>query len=129
MDRETEALAKLIVSIIKRENMDEQYSTVWWDEIGYEIGLLMDDPEFKPDESLLDPFKHSYDGYIPITYITKDDIKATFEYVGRSTPEIEVVIDNLDDSDMWTLASKMADDYVSQLYWGSLRFIFEEYFL
>ena len=44
MDRETEALAKIIASIIKQEGMDEQQAGVWWDEIGDEIGLLMDDP-------------------------------------------------------------------------------------
>lgn len=47
--------------------------------------------------------------YYNITSLHKDDL----ESIGYDTS-------NLDESDMNTLADKMADDYLEQLYWDSL---------
>ena len=67
--------------------------------------------------------------YYKITSVTKDDIRACFKEQGKLTKKVEKRIDDMTDSEMKHLASKMADDYVNQLYWGSLEIIFDEIFM
>lgn len=67
--------------------------------------------------------------YYEITSVTKDDIRTCFKDAGGLTKKVEKRIDDMTDSEMKHLASKMADDYLNQLYWGSLKIIFEEIFL
>ena len=52
--------------------------------------------------------------YFPITSVSRDDL----EFIGFDTR-------NVSDSTMEYLAKKMADDYLEQLYWISLRVIAE----
>jgi hypothetical protein len=64
----------------------------------------------------------------PITSLCKADIITAFE----KTDKLESVkqrIEQMDESDMKHLADQMADDYLTQLFWDSLRIIFEERFL
>ena len=61
------------------------------------------------------------DEYFVITRLHRDDIKSLY---GDHSP-MQKIIDNLSYDDMTTIASKMADDYISQLYWSSLEIIFE----
>jgi len=64
----------------------------------------------------------------PITSLCKADIITAFE----GTDILEQVkqrVDKMDESDMKYLADQMAEDYLTQLYWDSLRIIFEERFL
>jgi len=128
MNPETEALARLMASIMKKNGLDEQQAGGLWDDLGDEIGGHMEDPDFEVDTTLLNAFKYSYDRMIPVTYITKDDIRASFENVDGLTPEIKKLIDNMTDDDMRYLAGKMADDYVGQMYWESMRIIVEDHF-
>jgi|TARA_Y100000034_G_scaffold133551_1_gene199330 hypothetical protein len=123
MNQETEALARLMASIIKKNDLNEQQAGGLWDDLGDEIGGHMEDPDFEADETLLQAFKYSYDGFIPVTYISKDDIRASFQDVGELTPERKKLIDNMTDDDMRYLAGKMADAYVGQIYWESIRII------
>ena len=44
-------------------------------------------------------------------------------------PEIKEIVHNLDDADMKHLASKLADDYCEQLFWESVKIIFESNFM
>jgi len=63
-----------------------------------------------------------------ITSICKADILDAF----KEYDNFDIVkkrVEELDDADMKHLASKMADDYLEQLYWDSLRIIFEYQFL
>jgi len=64
-----------------------------------------------------------------ITSLCKDDIRQAFNDVGRLTPKIKKKIDAMTDSEMSCLASDMADDYCNQLFWDSLRIIFEDNYL
>ena len=59
------------------------------------------------------------DDYFVITRLHREDIKHLF-------PVKEKDIDNLTDSQMKYLARKMGDDYLEQLYWGSLKILAEE---
>lgn len=52
--------------------------------------------------------------FFPITSVSREDL----EEIGFDTS-------NVDDSTMEYLAKKMADDYLEQLYWISLRIIAE----
>jgi len=61
----------------------------------------------------------------PITYISKDDIIHAFP----NNSEVKTIVNKLDDADMKHLASKLADDYCEQLFWESLRIIFEANYL
>jgi len=62
---------------------------------------------------------------VPVTYISKDDIIHAFP----ENSEVKTIVDNLDNADMEHLASKLADDYCEQLFWESLRIIFESHYL
>lgn len=66
--------------------------------------------------------------HFPITSVTKDDIRTAFLGSPR-LDEVRQKIRKLDDYDMYKLAGIMANDYLEQLFWSSLRDIFEEMFL
>jgi len=64
----------------------------------------------------------------PITSVCRDDIIHAF----RNSDVLEQVkkkVEMMDDTEMKYLASKLADDYCEQLFWNSLKIIFEERFL
>ena len=63
--------------------------------------------------------------FFPITSVCKDDI---FHVFGDDN-EAKEAITKMDDGDMETLASKLADDYCDQLYWDSLKVIVEMVFM
>ncbi len=63
-----------------------------------------------------------------ITAVSKSDIL----YVFKDTDLYQQVknrVTKMDNTEMESLASKLADDYCTQLFWGSLRIIFEDRFL
>jgi hypothetical protein len=62
----------------------------------------------------------------PITYVSKEDIKTALKNNNKLTPFTKEIVDDLSDFEMASLASRMADDYVEQLYWSSLSIIFED---
>ncbi len=63
-----------------------------------------------------------------ITSVCKEDILAAFE--GRDElPEIKKRLMEMTSSEMERLASKLSDDYHNQLFWDSLRIIFEDGFM
>ena len=62
---------------------------------------------------------------VPVTYISKDDIIHAFP----NNSEVKTIVDNIDIEDMKHLASKLADDYCEQLFWESLKIIFESHFM
>lgn len=67
-----------------------------------------------------------------ITSVCKEDIRQAFAFEDdklQVPKEIEQAIRKMTDSDMIELAEDMADDYCNQLYWESLRTIFEANFL
>ena len=61
----------------------------------------------------------------PITSVCKDDLRETF----KGDKEALKKIDEMDEHDMKYLATDLADDYCNQLFWDSLRIIFESGFL
>ena len=63
--------------------------------------------------------------YFPVTFISKDDINHAF----NNDPKVKKIVTGMDDTDMKNLASKMADDYCEQLFWESLKAIFELKFM
>ena len=63
--------------------------------------------------------------FYPITSVCKDDI---FHVFGDDN-EAKEAIRKMDDGDMETLASKLANDYCDQLYWDSLKVIVEMVFM
>ena len=63
--------------------------------------------------------------FFPITSVCKDDILHIF----RDDVQAQEEIKKMDDGDMDTLASKLADDYCDQLYWDSLKTIVELIFI
>jgi hypothetical protein len=63
-----------------------------------------------------------------ITSVAKADILYVFED-SDNFEKIKIKIENMDDGDMEELASKLADDYCEQLFWDSLKIIFELRFL
>lgn len=75
------------------------------------------------------------DEYKPyeITSICKEDIRSVFHgccnYPEKKMKRIMKRIDDMTDTEMNYLASKMADDYMNQLYWSSLEIIFCDRFL
>jgi len=72
----------------------------------------------------------SEEGLFKITSVSKDDILREYKYSGSEIKEqVKRSVEKMDDADMEHLASKMADDYCEQLFWGSLRVIFEDHFL
>ena len=66
--------------------------------------------------------------FFPITSVSKEDIIHAFQNTDIADLVKERVV-NMDDGEMNKLASKMADDYCEQMFWNSLRIIFEERFL
>ena len=66
-----------------------------------------------------------YLDHFPVTYISKDDIIHAFP----NNSEVKTIVDNLDDADMKHLASKLGGDYCEQLFWESLKIIFESNFM
>jgi len=66
-----------------------------------------------------------YLDHFPVTYISKDDIIHAFS----NNSEVKTIVDNLDDADMKHLASKLGGDYCEQLFWESLKIIFESNFM
>ncbi|SLM30857.1 hypothetical protein MTBBW1_2500006 [Desulfamplus magnetovallimortis] len=63
--------------------------------------------------------------FFTITSISKEDIIHAF----NEDEHVKKIVEAMDDSDMETLASKMADDYCEQLFWSSLKIIFELHFM
>ena len=66
--------------------------------------------------------------FFPITSVSKEDIIHAFQNTDIADLVKERVV-KMDDGEMNKLASKMADDYCEQMFWNSLRIIFEERFL
>ena len=66
-----------------------------------------------------------YLNHFPVTYISKDDIIHAFP----NDSEVKTIVNKLDDADMEDLASKLGDDYCEQLFWESLKIIFESHFM
>ena len=63
--------------------------------------------------------------FFPVTFISKDDIIHAFS----NNSEVKTIVKRLDDADMKHLASKLGDDYCEQLFWESLKIIFELNFM
>lgn len=63
--------------------------------------------------------------FFKITSISKDDLLGEFNGNKKAIRRIQA----LDNEEMSYLAEKMADDYCEQLFWSSLRIIFEDRFL
>ena len=77
---------------------------------------------FKGKQLREDNMKKSFE----ITSICKEDIIQAFHNSDREILEsIKQIVAEMDDSDMKKLAGKMADDYCEQLFWDSLRIIFQ----
>lgn len=66
--------------------------------------------------------------FFKITSVCKEDILQAFE--GRDDlDKVKERLKTMYEGDMSYLAEKMASDYCEQLYWDSLRIIFEDRFL
>ena len=66
--------------------------------------------------------------FFHITSVSRDDIIHAFE--GTDVLEqVKKKVAKLDDGEMEYLAGKLADDYCEQLFWSSLKIIFELRFL
>lgn len=61
------------------------------------------------------------EGFV-ITRLHKDDLRGLF----KDDKKALEIIDNLDDVDMKYLAEKLANDYCEQLFWISLKTLFED---
>jgi DNA-binding Lrp family transcriptional regulator/DNA-directed RNA polymerase subunit M/transcription elongation factor TFIIS len=68
------------------------------------------------------------EGMFPVTSVCKDDIIAAF-HDDDSLARVKEVVAELAESDMQYLASKLGNDYCDQLFWTSLKIIFEDRFL
>jgi len=66
-----------------------------------------------------------YLDHFPVTYLSKDDIIHAFP----ENFEVKTIVQTMDDADMKHLASKLGDDYCEQLFWESLKIIFELNFM
>lgn len=67
----------------------------------------------------------------PITSVCKEDIKQAFKDVENDELRLAFIdkrIEKMEDYQMEYLAKKMADDYCNQMFWDSLRIIFEDRF-
>jgi hypothetical protein len=63
---------------------------------------------------------------VSIIYLSKDDIRqAMLDGDDKLPPDVEARIEGLNDLEMKKLASKLSDDYCEQLFWISLRSIFD----
>ncbi len=63
--------------------------------------------------------------FFSITALSKGDIIEAFD----GNIKVNELVQDLTDDDMKYLASKMADDYCNQLFWDSLKILFEEKYL
>ena len=63
-----------------------------------------------------------------ITSVCKEDIIMAFKGTDKYE-NVKEAVNNMTDEDMRFLASQMANDYLSQLFWDSLRILFEDIFL
>jgi hypothetical protein len=63
--------------------------------------------------------------FFPITSVCSDDLIHVFENDARAKKAVK----NMDADVMMHLASEMGDDYCEQLFWDSLRIIFESKFI
>ncbi len=63
----------------------------------------------------------------PIISVCKEDILQMYESREEYNQAMKIV-EKFDDSDMETIANKLANDYCEQMFGGSLQTIFEEYF-
>ena len=79
--------------------------------------------KLKEIDSVLTSLKHKE--FFPVTFISKDDVLNAF----NGNPEVKTIVKRLDDADMKHLASKLGDDYCEQLFWESLKIIFELNFM
>ncbi len=61
----------------------------------------------------------------PITSVSKEDIIHAFKNTDIAD-QVKERVAKMDDDEMKQFASKMADDYCNQMFWDSLRIIFEE---
>ena len=69
--------------------------------------------------------KESDGGFYVIARLHKDDIKTAF----RNDKQALEKIDKLTEAEMSYIASKLQNDYLTQLFWQSLRDIVTELFL
>ena len=60
-----------------------------------------------------------------ITKVSKEDLKEAF----KDNKKALKIIEGMDSDDLQRLAERMANDYIEQLYWDSLKNIFTEMFL
>ena len=63
--------------------------------------------------------------FFPITSVSKEDIIHAFKNTDIAD-QVKERVAKMDDDEMKQFASKMADDYCNQMFWDSLRIIFEE---
>jgi len=66
--------------------------------------------------------------FFAITSVCKDDILAAFEG-HEDFDAVKRKVESMSDDDMRYLAQQMADDYCEQLFWGSLKVVFEDRFM
>lgn len=87
------------------------------------------------EEEQIDEFIYHY---VPDEVIEKGDLKdiaenhldVKFKFEGNDKRDKVIKrLKTMDEGDMSYLAEKLADDYCEQLYWDSLRVIFEDRFL
>jgi len=62
--------------------------------------------------------------YYQITSLHKKDIIKAFEDT-KHEETVKQKVSEMTDEDMENLAGKLADDYCEQLFWNSLKIIFE----
>lgn len=65
----------------------------------------------------------SSDVFYKITSINIDDIRQILTNRDMSEDDIERILSSVDEDDMKTIADKMANDYLTQLYWDSMSII------
>lgn len=66
--------------------------------------------------------------FFKITAVCKEDILMAFEGSDKYDKASKRAL-TMTDNEMTLLAAKLADDYLNQLYWDSLRTIFEDKFM
>jgi len=73
----------------------------------------------------------TYGQAFEITSVCKDDILQAFrdQKIDLVPNDVFVAIATLSTEDMERLAEKMANDYIEQMFWVSLKIIFEDMFM